>query len=893
VLPAGLTLDEEREACRALKGMMLRQETYADDTPPRAISEQLQRAATPYTVIEQNFAIRTLQTTGPNRHSVFLTHPLETLTYHYERNPADPRTQHAITLDVDDYGNVLKNVAIGYGRRLPDPQLPTDTDRAKQTTPLIIYTERAFTNPIDGTRPDGTSTYPGDYRTPMPADTGTYEITGFTPNTTNGRFSRGDFVTDHLGAISLVDSGSVEYQQTPPPGKQRRLIEHIRTLYRPDDLGTAAGNALKLLPLGSVESAAIAGQAYKLAFTPGLLVRVYVRDGEPLVSDPNVVLSGAGPDRGGYQSSTDLKSAGVFPSSDPDGYWWIPSGRTFLSPQPDDRAPADELAYARAHFRLTQRVRTPFHTPSVPTETTVTHDTYDLLIRDIADPLENRVTAGERRPNGSIDTTKAGLDYRVLQASLVSDPNRNRTQVAFDALGMVVGTAVMGKPAPAPVEGDSLAGFETDLSRSQLDTVFDARDPYLAAPALLADATTRIIYDLDRFRRTRQANPDPRDADQWLPVGLATLARETHASDLLPPQGLRIQITFNYSDGFGRVIQNKMGAEPGPLSDGGPVVSPRWIASGWTIFNNKANPVRRYEPYFTATQGFEFGVTVGVSPILFYDPAERVVAVLYPNHTYKKVVFDPWRRTSYDANDTCAPHGAQTGDPRTDPDIGGFVDGYFAGLPAVPAWQTWYAERIGGALGPDAQAAASRAAGHADTPVTAHFDALGRAFLTLAQNRVVCLGHPLDGTGEILYSRVDLDIEGNQRLARDADQQAGDPLGRIVASYDYDMRGTRIHQLSMEAGARWMLNDIVGNPIRTMDTRGHNAAYGYDQLRRPSTLTVRGTTSDSDRRTFNGDIQVDRIEYGETQANAEEFNLSRPLIPALRLRRHRRQRAPG
>ena len=31
VLPAGLTLEEEREACRALKGSMLRQEVYADD----------------------------------------------------------------------------------------------------------------------------------------------------------------------------------------------------------------------------------------------------------------------------------------------------------------------------------------------------------------------------------------------------------------------------------------------------------------------------------------------------------------------------------------------------------------------------------------------------------------------------------------------------------------------------------------------------------------------------------------------------------------------------------------------------------------------------------------------------------------------------------------------
>ena len=50
VLPAGLTLEEEREACRALKGSMLRQEVYALDGTDEAPH--------PYTVTEQNFTIR-------------------------------------------------------------------------------------------------------------------------------------------------------------------------------------------------------------------------------------------------------------------------------------------------------------------------------------------------------------------------------------------------------------------------------------------------------------------------------------------------------------------------------------------------------------------------------------------------------------------------------------------------------------------------------------------------------------------------------------------------------------------------------------------------------------------------------------------------------------------
>src|SRR5206468_12191623 len=142
--------------------------------------------------------------------------------------------------------------------------------------------------------------------------------------------------------------------------------------------------------------------------------------------------------------------------------------------------------------------------------------------------------------------------------------------------------------------------------QTQVDAFCDVADPHVPAPNLLQGATTRIIYDLDRFRRTRQLHPEV--PTQWLPPYAATLARETHASDPLPPQGLKIQISFSYSDGFGREIQKKIQAEPGPVpkrdangriivgADGQPVmtannVSPRWVGSGWTVFNNKGKPV--------------------------------------------------------------------------------------------------------------------------------------------------------------------------------------------------------------------------------------------------------------------------------------------------------------
>ncbi|MGH9195592.1 MAG: toxin TcdB middle/N-terminal domain-containing protein, partial [Acidimicrobiia bacterium] len=135
ILPDGLTLEEEGEACRALKGAMLRQEIYALD--------ETDKQAHPYTVTEQSFTLRRLQPWADNRYGVFFTHVREALNYHYERNPQDPRVSHAMTLEVDPFGNVLKSVAVGYGRGVSD--LTEAFDREKQTRSLITYTESGFT----------------------------------------------------------------------------------------------------------------------------------------------------------------------------------------------------------------------------------------------------------------------------------------------------------------------------------------------------------------------------------------------------------------------------------------------------------------------------------------------------------------------------------------------------------------------------------------------------------------------------------------------------------------------------------------------------------------------------------------------------------------------------
>ena len=842
-LPSGsrasysLSGEEMREACRALRGSVLRQEIYALDG-----SDESDR---PYSASERNYTIEVLQPRGPNQFGVFLAHPRETIDFHYERklfkvvgnaladenspppdsqNACDPRVTHAMTLAIDYFGDVLQSASISYGRRYLDPALTT-TDQSKQTSLLSRYAESSYTNAVLAD---------DSYRAPLPAESSNYALLQIQPPASEAGLTNLFGFAEMQANILAAGDGAhdVLYENLNPTGLNagqvyRRLIGRTRTQYRPNDMGAAAGDPTALLPAGTLESLARPGSSYRLAFTPGLIAEVYERGATALLPDPTAVLKSHAVDGGGY---VDL---------DGDGHWWEQSGRVYYAIVP---AIPGELSEARASCFLPRRFEDPFGNAAL-----VNYDTYGLLVTQSTDAVGNVVTASS--------------DYRVLSPSLVTDANGNRAAVSFDVLGLVAGTAVMGKTTENL--GDSLAGFSPDLTQQQIDDFCAAPDPHTLAGALLGDATTRVVYDVHRFLNTRAAAPS--DSTQWQPVFAATIARETHISELANEQQTKTQISFSYSDGFGREIQKKIQAEPGPVVAGGPPANPRLVGSGWTIFNNKGKPVRQYEPFFSQLSlghQFEFGVQVGVSPILCYDPVGRVAATIHPNQTYEKVVFDPWHQQAWDVNDTVL----QT-DAAIDPDVGDF----FQRLPSTDYSPSWYALRTDPAYATQAAqfwpdpmiraqeaAAATKASAHANTPGTAYVDALGRPFLTIADNAAY---------GK--YStRVELDIQGLQRFVTDA-------FDRKVMTYDYDMLGNRIHQASMEAGERWMLNDTTGKAIRAWDTRGHNFRSEYDAGRRPVALYVQGTDStNSDLRTLAAEVLFQKIAYGEGQPNDQALALN-------------------
>ena len=775
--------DNIHEACRALQGHVLREEVYGQDHK-RALEMH------PYLVTESTFYVGLLQQRVGREAAVCVVHPRERISYHYERNPADPRIAHTLTLQVDDFGNVLKEARIGYGRRQPDKDLSV-TDQAGQSRLLVTFTQSDVTNAIDDK---------DNYHAPLPAETRTFELTGCTPENSAERFSFDEWARHDFALLSQAQE--IPYEQTADDSKaQRRLIEQLRTLYRPDDLGASERNdPLALLPLGALQGQALPGETYKLAFTPGLLAQVFQRSGQALLGSAVDVLAVDGPglpgaSRGGYVNL--------------DGRWWAPSGRVFLSARSGDTA-LEELAHARAHFFLPHRTRDPFHTMAVSSESFVTYDAYDLLVLETRDALGNRVVAQ--------------CDYRVLLPWQLTDPNGNRTRVAFDIAGRVVATAVMGKSSEDL--GDSLEGFDTDPSLAVLQTFI--ADPQAKAASLLGNASTRIVYDLDRYQRTRHSGL----AGQ--PPFAATLARETHASDALPPHGLRIHVSFAYADGLGRALQTKTQAAPGdapqraePMllnggdigpgaltpaqgaTDPGASQRPRWIGSGRTVYNNMGMPVRQYEPFFSTTHLYEPEremTDAGVSSTLLHDPLGRVVATLHPNQTWDKLVFDPWRQASWDVNDTVLSN------PKNDPDVGKLFQRLLAGEDGP----TWYEQRCAGALGAHERAAADKAAGHANTPSLSHFDALGRPMLTVADN----------GEAGKYETRVRLNIAGQPLELIDAN-------GRIAMRYDYDLLGHRIKEVSIDAGTHWTLHDASGSALLQWDSQDRRFRTAYDPLRRP------------------------------------------------------------
>ncbi|KAJ2973538.1 hypothetical protein NQ176_g6551 [Zarea fungicola] len=826
-IPYTLNSQERREACRALKGQMLRAETYAID------GTELQ--GFPYTVQEANMHLELRQPLGGNRHAVIFVRSKEAYELAYDRKrfrigsstQFDPRISHTMSLETDFYGNELASMVVSYGRRYPDHDRRLhDEDRKAQLRSHAVLSTTSFTNSVETQE---------TYLLPHPAEAQSYEIINIDScrRSSYGGAMQAVLFDDALQITRRLASGAFDIPFEnfigPYPSNNtvyRRLLKDGHSIYRKNDLTGP-------LPLGVVESLGLPWKNFQLSLTD-YQAQHYVDSGKIPSDQLQRIL----------EEECNLTRVSGKPG------WWAPSGNAFYAAN-RDASPAEELREARQHFFTIRRSRPQYNRENSHSESFFDYDKYDLLLQEVRDPYGNRVTSGERNIDPSQPLVRSGLDYRLLVPFLVMDSNRNQSQVLFDIIGNVVASAAMGKPEENV--GDSLEGVKPVLDENEIETFFS--DPTGLSNSYLGTATTRTIYDFFAYSRTRcHKQPQP----NWV----ASLARETHESDLPENVQTRVFTTVAYSDGLGRGIQTKAQCEPGPLTanvgntastdiSSQLIAQNRWLTSSWIIFNNKNKPVRAYEPFFSGTHEFQDRAIFGVSSITLYDAVGRPVAALSPDHTWTKVKHGPWGTESWDKIDTVAIE-----DPATDEDVGPF----FNLLPRTDYMPTWYAQRSDGQLGPLEKDAALQSVAFANTPSCVVFDSLGRA---CASFEVLRSRRP-GSVDEILRQPSYLDVQG-------LPARIVDTLGRETTRNIYTSGGWVMSETHMDNGTKWTLPDVTGKPVMTWNARKQRFRTEYDRSRRIIGLHILEEGKES---------LVETSVYGETRPDIAQNNANGRIILA-------------
>ena len=792
-----LNVAEYKEALRSCKGMTLRQEVYELDVDELDIDDPEHKKYLPVKLFTAAFHNCNIQLQQPKMENLYAVF----LTTESE----------AITYN---YEVDLSNPDI-----LPDPRiahtLNLQTDEFGNVLQAIAVVYPRIGKHLDPTLPAGAEQLIESIQQESHLS---YTVNTFTDDVLNeidyrlrlpcevqnyeltglSPSSGFYFSLKELRNITAAEISEIPYHTLPNnTSVQKRMVECVRILYFNEALNNPENP-------GVINALAIPYETYKLALTNDLL--------NAILREKLLSLQNAGESYEAMLARV-LKEGGYHLE---DSQWWIRSGIAGF---------ADDAA---EHFYLPEKYTDPFDN-----ETNLQFDDYDLYIKSSDDPVGNH-------------TEVSVFDFRVMAPSKMKDMNNNESEVIFDILGAFAAMAVKGKGN----EGDNLIGINTEIDRDSLIDLFTNEVYYEAqAQAFLGNATARYVYYLGEA-----ISADGNITYGNHPACAAGITREKHAAQLSSDEVSPIQIAFQYSDGSGTVIAVKVQAEND--IDG----NVKWITNGKTILNNKGKAVKQYQPYFTATHVFEEPFEVGVTPIMYYDAAGRLIRSEAPDGSYSRVEVTPWFSKVFDQNDTVNEEGNK-----------------------------WYQDNSN-SEDPAKKVAVSQTLIHANTPAQIFFDSLSRTVISIAHNRGK-RGNPLEGETvfeEKYLTYTKLDSEGKPLWIQD-------PRGNRVMQYIfpykpdgvaeetwnenyspcYDIAGNLLFQHSMDAGDRWMITDAAGKPLYSWDINEkqlpnnnfitENRMYyaEYDGLHRPKALWL--TINDSPK------ALIDKTIYGDDKAIPAEL----------------------
>jgi RHS repeat-associated protein len=512
------------------------------------------------------------------------------------------------------------------------------------------------------------------------------------------------------------------------------------------------------LPLGEVGDTTLVHHVEAACFTPAF------------VSDA----------LGGRMDAATLAALGYV---ERDGHWWRPDAVRRFTP----RGELSRLAALERSDGAAVRWR---------------YDPYRVAPTSRVDALENEATAE--------------IDYHRLAPKRITDANGFVTEARYDELGVIVTTSPSGHAGDAPWGFDPLALVVARAPSSLAEAIADPSH-------WLQGAATFVAYDLDAWSR------------EGKPTSVLTLTAEAllHDGPTTRPGPGAIGVRIDHLDGLGRVLQSKSKVEGGPAiardaagrievdAGGSPVLvdaAVRWRVSGHVVYDEKQNPVRLYDPFFSPAaeyEGDDVLARLGVATLTTYDAVGRPVRRDLPNGAFESIRYGPWSVERADANDNVvgSAYGLlRAGRPTDDPE----------------------------------RQAYDHAAAHAGTTSFVFFDPLGRESGSLER------GGP---TAPDRKTEARLDVLGGA-------VEVTDPRGIVALRHARDMLGRALHVTSVDAGERWIAVDAFDRVVTTWDGRGFRTDRGYDRGNRPTFVEVHGGDGDAPL-----DHRIEQWTYGESSAD--------------------------
>jgi RHS repeat-associated protein len=721
-----------RDAYRTLRGSILRTELYALDGSARQNR--------PYTVSEnlqgvrleytpENVALQdTLRGQKAGSGYIFFSHGLSSRSTQWERGE-EPMTQFSFTEDYDVYGIPHKQIGIAVPRGV-------NYLSGNAVPYLCTFSDSTFVNKDNVTH----------YLIGRATGARSYEVIN---NNSRTLFALKEAIMANPPSSGGTPAGTGGYTDY-------NLLSHSVTFYD--------GTAFTGLSFGVLGDYGVPVKTETLMMTDANLSDIYG------MSPPPYILHSGSPSWPGeypigFQSALPVNAGYVFHAGD--------------------------STYEEGYYCIADRKKFDFHND--PT-------TAKGMVLQMKDPLENVATVAydgyKFLPVSVTDPagmeTLAEYDYRVLQASQVTDPNLNRAQFAFSPLGFLFKSAVMGKSTET--KGDTLA-----------------------VPGSLME------YDFFAFVNSGE------------PVFVKTTKREHHFYDSVNDDTI---VSVQYSDGLGRLIQSRAQCEEVIFGDqvfgdsGLPLLQTSSVAavgtqntstdlnvivSGWQVYNNKGKVVEKYEPFYD--KGFDFSPpfqgglggmegssdTVssdafarGKKVTMFYDPRGQVIRTVNPDNTEQRVIFGiplaldnltlftptPWESYSYDANDL----GELTHPSDT----------------SVPS-------------------------SHHYTPSNHIMDALGRTVKTVDRLAI---------SSNDVVMQYAFDIRGNLLTVTDA-------LGRTTFTHKYDLANRPLYTEHIDGGIKLAFMDCMSKPVELRDAKGALMLHSYDNLNRPVKVWARDKTGET------------------------------------------------